>query len=78
MSRYAIGVVLIASSVIAGLLVLAYADRHPFAPMIWLAVFGGLTLVLRCPACGLPVFRRNRLWVPWPSRACRCGHRLDE
>lgn len=78
MSKYATGIALIACSIIGGLLVLALVDRHPLAPIIWVVGFGGLTLLLRCPACGLPVFRRNGFWAPWPSKVCRCGHRLDE
>jgi len=32
--------------------------------------YGIATLLLRCPGCTWPLFRRGIVWWPWPSRAC--------
>jgi hypothetical protein len=32
--------------------------------------YGYCTMLLRCPSCRWPLFRRGALWFPWPTRNC--------
>lgn len=77
LTRYVTGVLLICATAATGVCALVLNAPTPVM-LAWLLVFGLATMLLRCPACGLPLFRRGPLWTPWPSRVCRCGHRLDE
>jgi hypothetical protein len=32
--------------------------------------YGFAMMLLRCPSCKWPLFRRGIVWCPWPARTC--------
>lgn len=76
MSRYRVGILIILAAAATGI---GATATHATTPVMlaWLLFFGLATLLLRCPTCRFPLFRRGPVWTPWPSRLCRCGQRLD-
>ena len=75
MARYQLGVALILTYIVAIIAAIEWWGR--FGPLFVLLAYGATSLALRCPSCGFPLFRRGPVWVPWPSKKCRCGNDLS-
>jgi hypothetical protein len=74
MPRYYLGVILIIAY--AAAMVVAVESSSRFGPLLVMLAYGATSFALRCPYCGFPLLRRGPVWVPWPSKQCRCGNDL--
>jgi hypothetical protein len=66
--RYWVGVALIVTFMPA-----AFAAEAVGGVAAFFAVglgYGIATLLLHCPNCAWPLFRRGKVWWPWPSPIC--------
>jgi hypothetical protein len=66
--RYWLGVVLIVTFAPAAFAADAFGG--PVALFSVVLGYGFPILLLCCPRCSWPIFRRGIVWWPWPSRTC--------